>query len=733
MSILNRKLALIFTGFTAGVFLYQYSPFLTLILLPLALISLKITGKRGIVLILTVSMFFLGGTYTLLTEKIGYRKADKIAGIETEITGTVISIPEVESYGQSAVCRTKYGKIRLMTSEPILRYKDNVTFTSKSYYPEEKSRPFAFDYPLYLKSEGIYLQAFASELRVNSNKASYLNPIDVITILRSSLIKKADMLWSGEALMFSRAILLGDTSYSSDEFRDKLSEGSISHIIAVSGTHVSFVCAMFLLITSTFAKRKRYLNLLSIPLIIAFVILTGASPSSVRAALMMLFYLIAKSTLSHYDGFTILSTASFLILITNPFTAFSLSFILSFSAVLGILLFAKPLSDIFVRLHLGFIAKALAVTLSAQVFTIISLCFSFGRFPFTALIANLAAVPLVPFIMTAGYISLIIAFIFPAFNITALLTEVLMGLCIAIADFSRKLPLANIYPVFCNVYVFASIFIFFTAALTAILIYKAKKTAAVFLLLFLLSVGLNLYLPGISGDKAFYFADAGHGDSTFIFNKTTSVMAECLSPEDKFVENTVIPILRQHGHSELDALILSEYDPYNEDVTELTKNFHVKAIYIPSGAECENLSETLKQTDTEIIFVSMGDSFLVDEISITVPYSEEGFCSYIIDNSGKTLLLPGNMEEKTEKLLAEKASDVDILKAPRHGNKGSCTEELLNATRPNAVIVSTGRKLSDNFKSRLSSYDVYSTKTRGDISIATKNKIKISPYKKVTK
>lgn len=729
MSILNRRLALIFTGFTAGVFLYQYSPFLTLVLLPLSFIMLKIAGKRALSLILAVLMFFAGGAYTSFTEKSGYRKAETVAGIETEIQGTIISLPEIESYGQSAVCKTKYGNIRLMTSEPVLKYKDNVTFTAKCYYPEKKSRPFAFDYPRYLKTDGIYLLAFASELKVNSNTASIINTIDAITLLRSALIKKADTLWSGEALMFSRSILLGDTSYSSDEFRDKLSAGSISHIIAVSGTHVSFVSALFLLFTSSFAKRKRYLNLLSVPLIVAFVILTGASPSSIRAAIMMIFYLIAKSTLSHYDGFTVLSIASFAILITNPFAAFSLSFMLSFSAVLGILLFAKPLSDIFTRLHMGFLTNIFAVTLSAQVFTMITLCFSFGRFPFTALIANLAAVPLVPFIMASGYISLIISFIAPAFNIVALLTEVLMGICIAIADFSGQIPLANIYPVFSNVYIFISVFVFFMAMLIAGLIYKARKTAAIFLCLTILSAVINCSLPDICGEKSFYFADSGHGDATFIFNKSTAIMTECLSPEDKFIKNSVVPILRQHGQSDLDAVFLTEYDPFDENVSELIQAFPVKQIYIPHGAKCEEL----KKTGAEIIFVKAGNTFTVGEISVSVPYASEGFCSYIIVNSGSSLLVPGNMEEKEEKILTEMVSDVDILKAPRHGNKGSCSEALLDAAKPEAVIVSTGRKLSDNFSARLSSYSIYSTKTGGDITVKIENELKITPHKKVTK
>ena len=117
MSILNRKLFLITAGFTAGVFLYQYSPFLTLFLLPVSLISLKFSGKRAIALILSVLMFFLGGIYTFLTDTQNHEKSKVICDVDAEISGVVISVPEIESYGQSATVKTEYGNIRLMTNE----------------------------------------------------------------------------------------------------------------------------------------------------------------------------------------------------------------------------------------------------------------------------------------------------------------------------------------------------------------------------------------------------------------------------------------------------------------------------------------------------------------------------------------------------------------------------------------------------------------------------------------
>ena len=729
-SLFNRKLLLIFAFFTAGVFLYQYSPFISLLLFPLSILSLKFSKKRAIVLILSALMFFAGGMYTLLTEYISYTKADAAIGKECEIKGVLISIPETETYGQSAVCLTEYGKIRLMTSKPILKYKDEITFRAKCYYPGEKSRKLCFDYPLYLKSEGIYLLAFAEEVTVNSSTLSLLNPVDAITYLRSVLAQKAATLWTGETLMFANSILLGDTSLSSNEFKEKLAEGSISHIIAVSGTHVSLIAAMFMVITETFAKRKRYLYLLSVPFIMAFVLLTGISPSAVRAAVMMILYLIAKTTLSHYDSLTALFFSAFLILLFNPFSAFSLSFILSFSAVLGILLFAKPIADILSFLHIGFISNLLAVTLSAQVFTIITLCFSFGRFPFTALLANIIAVPFIPFVMASGYIALAISFIFPQFDIISYIAEILIDICISIADLAGRLPFANIYPVFGNLFLSVSIFSLISLLAASILILRKRKYSVILSLLLIVALIFNNSYTFIAGEKSFYFVDAGHGDSTIVLNKDTAILIDCLSPEDRFVKDTLLPILRYHGHADIDAVFLSEYDPYDEDIKELIESFPVNAVYLPEKANSEDLRKAARSFDTKIFFLKENDSIKTGDIVVNVPYSFRRTCSFTVTNNGFNVLFPGNITEAKEKQLAKKVSDVDILKAPRHGNKGSCSITLLKATTPEAVIVSSRYALSENFSHRLSSFSVYSTKANGDIKVNAESK-KITPYKKV--
>ena len=730
MKILNRKLAVILAFFVAGVFLYQYSPFLTLILFPLSLLSVKFAKNRTAILIFAVFMFFAGGMYTSLTESLNYKKAAIIEGTEQEISGTIISIPEVETYGQSAVCLTEYGKIRLMTSMPILSYKDEVTFHAKCYYPEEKSRSFQFDYPKYLKSEGIYLLAFAESITVDSNSLSLLNPLDAITVLRSHLIDKSDILWSDETLMFARSILLGDTSFSTAAFKEKLSEGSISHIIAVSGAHVSIVAAMFIFLSELISKRKRALSLLAVPFILAFVVLTGSSPSALRAAIMMIIYLIAKSTLSHYDGFTALFIAAFIILISNPFSLFSLSFILSFSAVSGILLFAKPLSEVLSFLRINSLINMLAITLSAQMFTVITLALSFGRIPFTALIINIFVVPFIPFIMIAGYLSLAISFILPHLSVFSIVTELLIDICISLATLAGKFPFANIYPVFINTLTAIIIYTLFILTAISFLILKKRKASAVLLILFISSLFFNSAYPFLAGEKSVYFIDSGHGDSTLVFNKDKAILIDCMSPEEGFVKDTLLPILRHHGHFNIDAVFISEYDSSEDNISELMQSFPVSAIYLPANANAKALSKVSGLYGTKICFLSEGESITVGNISVSIPFFIKDTNSYLVSNSGTDILIPGNITEAKEKLLAERIRDVHFLKAPRHGNKASCSETLLDAAKPEAVIVSTGRRLSDDFSERLKNYPIYSTKTGGDITVNCKTK-EIKPYKKV--
>ena len=98
-------------------------------------------------------------------------------------------------------------------------------------------------------------------------------------------------LFDGDEAAFLSAILTGDTSGLSEEARSDLSEAGLSHILAVSGMHCGFLMTLILLVTGR--HRRRLLAALALPILVFYTILTGASPSVVRACIMVLFVLAA--------------------------------------------------------------------------------------------------------------------------------------------------------------------------------------------------------------------------------------------------------------------------------------------------------------------------------------------------------------------------------------------------------------------------------------------------------
>ena len=243
--LLLRKFFLFGLSNLVGVFFYKYS----LLIFAFSLIAsfiLSLKNKKYLILILASFFILAGGIYTNICDKKAYEKAAPLLSGESFYSAKVISIPESESYGMSAIIECDGIRLKLMTNDERLSYGDIVSFSATAKLPDTNSRDGDFNYRTYLKSKGVYLTVFAPGVEILENKTSAFNAIDIATKVKIALLDKTEKLFSGESLMFIRAILLGETSLSTSDFREKLSNGSISHIIAVSGLHVSLVAGLIL-------------------------------------------------------------------------------------------------------------------------------------------------------------------------------------------------------------------------------------------------------------------------------------------------------------------------------------------------------------------------------------------------------------------------------------------------------------------------------------------------------
>ena len=192
--------------------------------------------------------------------------------------------------------------------------------------------------------------------------------------------------------------------------RAALSAAGISHLLAVSGLHLSILLAVCGRLGDLLLWSRRKRTLLSLLCCFAMMVLAGFRASVLRAALMAGLALGASLRGRRGDGLTGLGFAVTVILLLNPAAVWELGFLLSCGATLGILLLAKPLARLFPaaqRSRWGrLLWESASVSLAAQLGTLPIAALTFGYLPAYSLITNLLVLPLVYGTMVFAFLTL---------------------------------------------------------------------------------------------------------------------------------------------------------------------------------------------------------------------------------------------------------------------------------------------------------------------------------------
>jgi competence protein ComEC len=196
----------------------------------------------------------------------------------------------------------------------------------------------------------------------------------------------------------AEALLVGERSGIDTETWSTYSKAGISHIIAISGMHISLIFqAIVFIITLNHSKK----NLRKPAIIIAvlgmwfFAALTGMPASIARAAVMFSFIAIAQLFDLQTKTYNVLALSALCLLCINTQYLFDVGFQLSYAALFGILLFTKKLESY--RPSNNFFVKNIwtlvSATLAAQVFALPLCLYYFHQMPLLFIPANLVAIP----------------------------------------------------------------------------------------------------------------------------------------------------------------------------------------------------------------------------------------------------------------------------------------------------------------------------------------------------
>ncbi len=281
--------------------------------------------------------------------------------------------------------------------------------TEKPLLPIENFPSFQFDYKKYCSLKHIHSQLFLYDhdfsILTNEKSNRYSNLLSALRNKIVLIIKKYVPDKSQNGLL--EALLVGFTEDLDPLLLKSYADSGVVHIIAISGLHLALICQMLQLILKKTGKKKSgsWIKLFVILFCLwAYGILSGASPSVIRADAMFTLALFAKNMGRQNVLFNALAASAFLLICFDPFWIFNTGFQLSYAAVLSLGLFVGPVRAMISLKNKMLVATwdAASVSIAAQILTTPISIYYFHQFPIYFLIANLLAVPLSSLILIGG-------------------------------------------------------------------------------------------------------------------------------------------------------------------------------------------------------------------------------------------------------------------------------------------------------------------------------------------
>ncbi len=758
-------------------------------------IKLYINNKAIIILIITA----------IISSIIIYQKEKEYKKIENELCKTEdivikgkikretktkeygkiykVQIEEITQNGKEIKAQKKNIYIQENKTKIKLQYGDIIEVKGKYEEPESRRNYKGFDYKLYLKTKNILGTLKSTNIKKVRHKIE--NPIEYIESksikLSENLKQKANNILPQEIASIFIGIILGDRTEIPEEAIENFRNANMSHILAVSGMHMSY---LILLATQIIGKLigKKQSYYISIILIIEYMFLTGFSASIIRAGIMGIILISSKIFYKNNDILTNIAISALIILLKNPYTILDLSFQFSYGGTIGIILFQKFISKNFLEkiIKSKKIIEIISVTISAQIIILPISIIQFNKLNIYFILTNLIIGFIIGPVMACGFIFLITLII----NVkTAQIFSIILQIAIKaliLTSQIAKLPYSNIYlptPNFIQIIIyFLSIHIFmfiyyiyntknktqtvkrFRNIISMIkfyLKYRMKpKTKSRTKIISIIIIALIMVMQIIPKDLKVYFVDVNQGDSTFIVTPKgkTILIDGGGSSYTNVGKNTLLPYILDRGYTKIDIAIISHMDlDHCDGIIYLMDKIKIKTIIIGKQYEesdnYKRFVKLAKEKRIEVKIVEAGENINIERnvnLDILWPDNKNKISENAINNNSLvfklkykkySILFTGDIEEIAEKAILERYKNMlqsTILKVAHHGSKTSTTAEFLKAVKPRYALIGVGKNNkfghpSENTIKKLKEMKVkiFRTDELGEITIKMNKNINI--------
>ena len=716
-----RKLAIACGAFSAAVF-FAHFVLPVAWLLPLALIlvlpgiGLILLRRRWLLPVIISLCAISAGLYVYaMHQMLTLDRAHGLDGQKLSCSGQVISVPV---NGNGWVRSEVLLQIDEHTSLKSILFSDSLkeavpgdcfegTFSLRSADIRNGER---YDNN---PARGIYLTANQrGELKLTGERRFTLRGL--AASLNEKLCDRIRLVFPEDTFAFFQALMLGEKSdlYEDEALQLSLSRAGLMHMVAVSGMHIAFLIGML----RHLLGNTRRASLLSLLLIWCFVLLTGSSPSAVRAGLMQTIALMAPLLGREDDPPTSLLFALALILLQNPYAAGSASLQLSFASLAGIELFSDRIRNAVLaslpkKLHWrlrNYLSSNVANSLGVLVFTTPLVGMHFGYVSTLSPLTNLFTLWAVPLCFGAGYFCCLISLLyFPAALLLAKMVSWLARYILFAAGVFSAPGFSCLYLCLKWTWLWlALVYLLFIAA--AILLKNSwlrwvYPTGLAIFGLFVLLTATRLYYGNAPGYMT--AVDVGQGQSLVVFSGENTIVIDCgnINSLDDAGDQAG-SYLCSRGREDIDLLVLTHLHADHADgVLRLMAYLPVKEILVGPDMEDPNglmqpIREAALRSGTQITVLCEDQTETYGAISLQLfaPGNEgeinERCVTAKIDIDGYDLLVTGdiNMAAERELMAKEELSNIEVLVVGHHGSKYASSPELLESIGADTAIISCG-------------------------------------------
>ncbi len=522
------------------------------------------------------------------------------------------------------------------------------------------------------------------------------------------------------------AILLGNKKEINDNIKQIYQMGGLSHILAISGLHLSFVGLGFYRMLRRLTGSYALGGAFGMAFLLLYIIMIGSSVSAVRALIMFCIRVGADMSGRVYDAPTAVAAAAAGVILWRPFSFYDAGFQLSFGAVCGII-FLYPLvseeeagyrnSAVKEKRNtrsslLSGIKDSFTASICIQAATLPAILFHYYEFPVYSVLLNLIVIPLMSLLLVSGFAGSFLCLFWPGggilcMQLCGLILKLYERLCRGICLLPKHQLITGKPEVF-------GIIVYCTGLLLCLLLLHGKICRAARAGAYTVGMlALIFSCPAVNhkGLEA-VFLDVGQGDGIFIRERggITCLIDGGSSDVSKVGKYRIEPFLKARGVSEIDYAFVTHGDSdHISGLEELLERqdigVRISCVVFPEqelwDEKLESLCLLAREYGTRTAVMHPGQRLEGKKLILgcIAPDGEKlaetgNAASLVLEGTYGELdiLFTGDVEGEGENLLTEiLEKEYEVLKVAHHGSKNSTNEKFLEIVHPKLAVISAGR------------------------------------------